>query len=155
MAVEEVKDGKKNNVLGSDNTFFDTFVYFERFFFSYNNFCMFKSYRHDRNKRTFTKGETMSDEIKIDPKAKYPIKNPDGSWNFKNLFRIDWKTIIFILWILYMAWAYKQDTSSCMYYVEHPREYCDAYCDTRNINSEEPLFNNDVPNVELNFTSVS
>lgn len=70
-------------------------------------------------------------ESSMKEKAKYPIKNEDGTWNWKNLFRPDWKTILFVIWLLYMIWAYRHDTEVCRDFAEEPGKYCDGYCNAK------------------------
>jgi len=58
-------------------------------------------------------------------KPPYPIKNEDGTWNWKNLFHIDWIMIIVIVMFLFSAWAYKHDTAECRKLISDPCKYID------------------------------
>lgn len=49
-------------------------------------------------------------------------------------FKRDWKTILFVLWIVYMAWAYKYETAECREIMSNPKPYCNNYCDEREFN---------------------
>lgn len=56
-------------------------------------------------------------------KAPYPIKNEDGTLNWKNLFHIDWLTLILIAMILFSAWVYVHDTETCREITSNPCKF--------------------------------
>lgn len=72
-------------------------------------------------------------------KVPYPAKNEDGSWNWKNLWRIDMMTIVFVVLILIMAVAYKHDTKECFEIIEDPLGYCEGYCQIIEQQKLQPL----------------
>jgi hypothetical protein len=53
---------------------------------------------------------------------KYPIKGEDGKIIWQNLFKMDWMSIIFLVVILFLSYAYIHDTADCMAMREHPCE---------------------------------
>lgn len=57
-------------------------------------------------------------------KVPYPARNENGTLNWKNILKIDWSAMIWVLLILFIAWAYKHDTAECFDLVEHTQEYC-------------------------------
>ena len=61
-------------------------------------------------------------------KAPYPIKNEDGSWNKKNLLKVDWYTVVAVLILIFLAWGYRQDMEQCFELTENPRDYCAPIC---------------------------
>jgi len=83
-------------------------------------------------------------------KVPYPAKNADGTLNWKNILRIDWWTILFIVWILFIAWAYQHDTAECMKIVEQPYTFCEDYCARECFNNRfipEDLLPQEVPSI--------
>lgn len=81
-------------------------------------------------------------------KPKYPIKNEDGSVNWKNLFRIEFMTVIWIAIILFLAWAYSHDTAECRDVLSNPRDYCDSYC------VQEYNVNTDLRGVDIEYGEI-
>ena len=45
---------------------------------------------------------------------------------WKNLFKMDWLSLSFIIIILFLAWAYSQDTEACYELLEKPCQYAEA-----------------------------
>jgi len=83
-------------------------------------------------------------------KVPYPAKNQDGTWNWKNLLRVDWMTVLFVVVVLFMAWSYHHDIAACEDIIANPNKYCDNYCDTRDMN--QMITDNDyniIPPIEL------
>jgi len=65
----------------------------------------------------------------------YPVwDNENKKINWKNVFRTDWKTILFIAWILFMAFAYKNDMAVCQEVIDNPKGFCNEYCITKQQN---------------------
>lgn len=62
-------------------------------------------------------------------KVPYPAKNADGSWNKKNVLRVEYTTILAILLLAFLSWGYKQDMAQCFNIVENAGEYCVPYCE--------------------------
>ena len=62
---------------------------------------------------------------------KYPVKDENGRWIVKNLFKMDFLSFIFLVVILFSAWAYKHDMASCFELREEPCAYCGPYQDMK------------------------
>ena len=57
----------------------------------------------------------------------YPVYDTETKkiiW--KNLFHIDWMTMLILATVLFSAYAYKHDTAECRKMIEHPCEYIDT-----------------------------
>ena len=57
--------------------------------------------------------------------ARFPIKDANGKWIVKNLFKMDMMSIILLVVVIFLATTYKADTETCRYIVTHPLTYCE------------------------------
>lgn len=63
------------------------------------------------------------------PSKFYPVKDDSGKLVWQNLFYMPVQNLIFLVLILYLAWAYMHETDACKAIVERPCTYCrDANC---------------------------
>ena len=53
-------------------------------------------------------------------KAPYPIKNDDGTINWKNVFHIDWIAVFMVISILLLIFGVKQINQQCLKIVADP-----------------------------------
>ncbi len=60
--------------------------------------------------------------------SKFPIKAEDGTIIWKNLFKMDSVSIVFLICILVMAYGYATDIASCKDVREDPYSFCGDYC---------------------------
>lgn len=58
------------------------------------------------------------------PPIYFPIRNLDGTFNIRNMFKVRIMTIVIIILILYSAWSYQKDMSMCEEAQTHPCEFC-------------------------------
>jgi len=56
--------------------------------------------------------------------AMYPLKDDDGKFIWKNLFKMDIVSLMFLIAIGFLLWSYVHDTEACMEMMENPTEYC-------------------------------
>lgn len=68
----------------------------------------------------------MSNKCPHCGKPPYPIKKEDGTLNWKNLFHVDWMTMIILATVLFSAYAYNHDTMECRKMIADPCPYIDA-----------------------------
>jgi len=61
-------------------------------------------------------------------KVPYPAKGEDGEWIWKNVFRVDFFTIIAVGILLALSWAYQHDTAECFEVLENLDDVCLPYC---------------------------
>ena len=67
-------------------------------------------------------------------KVAYPVMDENKKVIMKNLFRIDWFTIIMLIIILGLVFAYKIDTKICRDIIENPCNHLkDFNCDVKEI----------------------
>lgn len=62
-----------------------------------------------------------------EPVAKIPIytyREGKKVILWKNLFKMSWESIIFLVLITILILAYKHDTNKCMYAIKDPVSYC-------------------------------
>jgi hypothetical protein len=57
--------------------------------------------------------------------AKYPLKDEEGNILWKNLFKIDWYTIMWFCVFLFLLFGYYHDTRECRTIMENPIRFCD------------------------------
>ena len=57
--------------------------------------------------------------------AKFPYKDKDGKFIWKNFFKMDLVSVMFIISILFMTYAYMHDTEACREIMENPIETCE------------------------------
>jgi len=57
--------------------------------------------------------------------AKYPYKDTEGKVIWKNLFKMDIVSIMFLIAIILMAYGYSHDTEVCREIISDPPKYCD------------------------------
>ncbi len=56
--------------------------------------------------------------------AKYPLKDEQGKMIWKNWFRIDIVSVIFMIAIALMTYGYITETAQCREVIEHPCGFC-------------------------------
>lgn len=56
---------------------------------------------------------------------RFPLRDREGKFLWKNLFKISWDSIILIIIIITMILAYQHDTGVCMEIIEDPVRFCD------------------------------
>jgi len=63
--------------------------------------------------------------------VRFPIKDEQGNINWKNLFKIDWMSILFLVAIVFMTIVYVHDTKQCKEIISNPVEFCEDnnYCE--------------------------
>lgn len=77
----------------------------------------------------------------------YPVRDENGKWIWKNLFRIDLWSIFFIAILLLIAWGYKHDIAQCEEVIVDPCGFCEKSncCENILYNSENgTLFSLDI-----------
>ena len=57
--------------------------------------------------------------------VKYPLKNDDGTYNWKNFFKTDLVSILFMIAVLFLILSYIHDTKECREIIEDPITYCE------------------------------
>ena len=76
--------------------------------------------------------------------AKYPLKNEYGKFIWKNLFKMDLVSILFLLAILFMTYGYIHDTQACREVYEAPMDFCEdrvgCYCASNQKEESEPFW---------------
>ena len=71
--------------------------------------------------------EKMSSKCPHCGKVPYPVyDNETKKVIWKNVFHIDWMTMLILATVLFSAWAYKHDTKECMEMLKSPCEHVDA-----------------------------
>ena len=65
-------------------------------------------------------------------KAPWPLKDDNGKFLWKNLFKIDFFSVSFILVVLFMSWAYQQDVEQYQEIKEDPGGFCNNWCSMNN-----------------------
>ena len=83
-------------------------------------------------------------------KAPYPIKNEDGSTNWKNVFRIDPQAIVFMVCILIIIYGSQQINEQCFDVLEEPCEFVDQYECTGEY-KQSLYYDDPIANISLNF----
>jgi len=56
--------------------------------------------------------------------VRFPLKDFEGKFIWKNFFKMSWDSIILIIIITAMVLAYRHDTKICMEIIEDPVGYC-------------------------------
>lgn len=56
--------------------------------------------------------------------ARFPIKDSNGKIIWKNLFKIDIVTLLFMISILLLIYGYNQSITDCREVMEQPCEFC-------------------------------
>ena len=56
--------------------------------------------------------------------SKYPLRDTEGKYIWKNLFKMDWYSIMWLLVVLFLIYGYYHDTEECRIVLEDPIEYC-------------------------------
>jgi hypothetical protein len=57
--------------------------------------------------------------------VRYPLRDDGGKIIWKNLFKMDWQSILLIIIIFFMVWSYKHDIAQCEEMIEEPYSYCE------------------------------
>ena len=79
------------------------------------------------------------------PFVKFPLKDENGKWIIKNLFKIDLISVMFIIAIILMTVSYNHDMEECKTITERPCTYAmNAGC--CNLEYDDGIFYD--PNVE-------
>ena len=62
--------------------------------------------------------------------VRFPVKDEQGKIIWKNLFKMDWMSVMFLIAILFMTLAYIHDTKQCNEIIENPIDFCkeNNYC---------------------------
>jgi hypothetical protein len=55
-----------------------------------------------------------------------PMKNPDGTLNWKNILYFDPVVVGFTLTFIFLLLAFKGSVANAEYAMEHPKEFCTA-----------------------------
>ena len=58
--------------------------------------------------------------------VKFPLKNENGKFIWKNLFKMDWYTVMWLVVVLLLVFGYQHDISACRDMIEHPIQYCNS-----------------------------
>ena len=56
--------------------------------------------------------------------AKYPWKDEQGNIIWKNMFRLDMVSIIWLIAIILMTYGYITETAKCQEVIDNPCEFC-------------------------------
>jgi len=57
--------------------------------------------------------------------VRFPIKDEQGKIIWKNLFKMDMMSILFLICIIFMVIGYMQDIKQCNKVIEDPCGFCD------------------------------
>jgi len=89
-------------------------------------------------------------------KGKYPYKDDEGNIIWKNLFKMDKMSVIFLIIVVLLIVAFKYDTGKCQEIYEKPYSFCSAYCEEFCMECDydikqdktDPLFNYSINSVD-------
>lgn len=56
--------------------------------------------------------------------ARYPLKDEQGNIIWKNLFKMDWHSVMWIIVIALLIFGYKSGMQKCDEVIEQPCEFC-------------------------------
>jgi len=87
--------------------------------------------------------------------ARFPLKDSDGNIIWKNLFKMDLMSILWIIVIIFLVISYKADTETCREIVTNPLKYCREsnackIIEERNGNQYRTINIEDIPEIKLN-----
>ena len=57
--------------------------------------------------------------------AKYPYKDENGKIIWKNFFKMDLISVMFLIAIIFMIWGYVHDMETCREIISDPITFCD------------------------------
>jgi len=60
--------------------------------------------------------------------SRYPLKDKDGNIIWKNLFKMDIVSVLFLIAIILLITSYVHDTKACREINEDPCGYCESHC---------------------------
>lgn len=83
-------------------------------------------------------------------KVPYPVKNEDGTINWRNTFRIDWLALFLTLSIILLLIGFGQITSQCRDVLKNP---CDYLANFSCINGYMSISNGEVQYALSNITT--
>jgi len=87
--------------------------------------------------------------------VKYPIKAGDGSIIWKNFFKMDIVSVIFLIAVLLLAYGYSNDTKVCREIMENPCDYsAEVGCCTidRLVSKDKFVYLTEINDSELNIS---
>lgn len=85
-------------------------------------------------------------------KAPYPIRNDDGSLNWKNIWRIDVQSIFLVISILLIITGVHQINQQCFEVLEEPCKFVDQFDCTGEYNTyQSPYYKNPIENLTIGF----
>jgi hypothetical protein len=82
--------------------------------------------------------------------VRYPFKDEQGKIIWKNLFKIDIVSILFIIAIIFMTFGYAHDTQYCRELLSDPCDFCEESNCCKIANQYKPTF--ETTGTEFNFT---
>ena len=56
---------------------------------------------------------------------KFPLKDSEGKLIVKNLFKMDWMSIMWFIVIMFLVISYKADIKTCEEITTNPLKYCE------------------------------
>lgn len=80
-------------------------------------------------------------------KGKYPWKDDQGNIIWKNLFKMDAVSILFLIIVVILIIGFKVDTAKCDEVYNNPegfcQDYCEVSCELCDFKQNDGLFNAD------------
>jgi hypothetical protein len=72
--------------------------------------------------------------------AKYPWRDEQGNIIWKNLFKIDWYTLMWLAVVLFLLYGYYHDTAECIEIIQNPITYCEESnaCEVMSLDIKSP-----------------
>jgi hypothetical protein len=72
--------------------------------------------------------------------AKYLWRDEQGNIIWKNLFKIDWYTLMWLAVVLFLLYGYYHDTSECREIIQDPITYCEKnnVCEFMSLDIKSP-----------------
>lgn len=58
----------------------------------------------------------------------YPLRGVDGRVIKRNLWRLDWMNVLWVVMIVFLAWSYRHDVAACEQVMEDPAGFCEPWC---------------------------
>jgi len=90
--------------------------------------------------------------------VRFPIKDNEGNIIWKNLFKMDLMSVIWVIVIILLVITYKADTETCREIITDPLKYCEESnaCkiieERRNLNPYGIIDVGDMPEFNVNNT---
>lgn len=57
--------------------------------------------------------------------AKYPLKDENKKIIWKNIFKIDWYTVMWLIVVMILIFGYAKDTNTCREIIGDPITFCE------------------------------